>query len=150
MNPSAEMLWRLNREYVNRLGRACSYFDLLAQLVLERDADENAPVQALLLETHERLTRLADDHRAWCYGYFYESAETKRMVQSAADVSRALTSFADMHYWHRRDFSALVALFEAHPRPRADFTRVTQGDLWELMRRALHDLLDFSNMLLET
>lgn len=149
MNPSAELLWRLNREYVNRLGRARSFFDLLEQLVLERGAVDQTPVKSALQASREVFARIAEDHRAWCYNFFYESPETKRMVQSQAAIDRALSHFSDMNHWHQRDFNELAALFRDQSRPDPDVTRVPQGDLWEMMQHAFKDLLDFSNMLLE-
>src|SRR4051812_22465600 len=118
MLASAEFLWRLNREYVNRLARARTYLDLLEQLVQER-ADDDAQEQLLpaLQFTHSRFNLLSEEHRGWCYSDFYESAETKRMVQSQRAVERALSSFEQMREQHRSDFADLAALLDDLPPP---------------------------------
>jgi hypothetical protein len=146
MFASAETLWRLNQDYVNRLAKARNYLDLLEQLVLERGglAAQNQLLPTLQL-TRVRLTELSDEQYRWCYTYFYESPDTKRIVQNPNAVRKALHSFGAMCERHRHDFGNLVALLQSLPRPTPDVTHVPNGDLWEMVGYALHDLVDFSN-----
>ncbi len=72
MFASAEFLWRLNREYVNRLARARNYLDLLEQLVLQRRVPMREPLLPVLQLMHAQLDSLSEEHRGWCYAYFYE------------------------------------------------------------------------------
>ncbi|MBI1259641.1 MAG: hypothetical protein GC204_19405 [Chloroflexi bacterium] len=148
MLASAEFLWRVNQDYVNRLAKARNYLDLLEQLVLERSEivtqDRLLPT---LQFTRVHLTDLSAEQRNWCYRYFYESPVTKRIVQTPNAVQNALTSFGAMCEQHRNTFGDLASLLTSLPRPKAAVTRVPNGDLWEMVRFALNDLIDFSDNL---
>jgi hypothetical protein len=142
MRSSAEFLWRLNREYVNRLAKARTYLDLLENMVVQRGAGE---MQAQLLPTLQvartRLNQLSEAHRGWCYTYFYESPETKRMVQSSQAVDRALSSFDHMRAQQSNSFDDLAERLYALPRPASTITRIPSGDLWEMTQLALSELV---------
>ena len=148
MRSSAEILWRLNREYVTRLAKARTYLDLLENRVVQRGAGET---QAQLLPTLQvartRLNQLSEAHRGWCYTYFYESPETKRMVQSSQAVDRALSSFDNMRAQQSSSFDDLAERLYALPRPAPMITRIPSGDLWEMTQLALHDLVDLDTSL---
>ena len=146
MLASAEFLWRVNQDYVNRLAKARNYLNLLEQLVLERSEIE-AQDQLLptLQFTRARLTDLSAEQHNWCYADFYELPATKRIVQSPNAVHHALTSFGAMCEQHRDTFGDLASLLTSLPRPKTAVTRVPNGDLWEMVRFALNDLIDFSN-----
>ncbi len=143
MLASAESLWRLNQEYVNRLVKARNYLDLLEQLVRDADPTPQPFVEAIQL-TSAHLNRLSEEHRGWCYTYFYESPETKRVVNTSRAVRRALTSFEDMRLRHHSDIDDLAALLRDLPRPTSRMTHVPNGDLWEMVQSALYDLINFS------
>jgi hypothetical protein len=148
MLASAEYLWRVNQDYVNRLAKARNYLDLLEQLVLERSEIETQDQLLPTLEfTRAHLTGLSDEQHDWCYRYFYESPNTKRIVQTPNAVRRALTSFGEMSERHRSYFGDLASLLSSLPRPKTSVTRVPNGDLWEMVGFALNDLIDFSDNL---
>lgn len=141
MQSTAEFLWRLNRNYVNRLLRARNTLGLLEHVLRTR---ANADVQGTLLPTvqdaRNALNTLSDAHRDWCYTYFYESAETKRMVQTARDVRRALANFEAMRREYGDWFAALDARLNELPPPPADLTALPHGDLWDMAQYSLHAL----------
>ena len=94
MLASAEFLWRVNQDYVNRLAKARNYLDLLEQLVLERSELETQDRLLPTLQfTRTHLTDLSAEQHNWCYRYFYNSPVTKRIVQTPNAVQSALTSF---------------------------------------------------------
>src|SRR5579871_3569873 len=135
MLASAEALWRSNQEYVNRLLRARNYLDLLEQLVLERgSAQEQDDLLPALQYTGAQLNSLSEEHRGWCYTDFYESPDTKRIVQTPNAVRRAAASFGTMRERHHAYLSDLEALLDDLPRPPADITRVPHGDLWNMVQ----------------
>ncbi|MEP7291386.1 MAG: hypothetical protein ABI835_06360 [Chloroflexota bacterium] len=143
MPPSAELLWRLNREYVNRLVKARNYLGLLEHVVLTRSAEETRTRLLPTLQiTRDRLNQLSEAHRGWCYAYFYESAESKRMVQNAQAVRRALNSFGHMRAQNGGSFDDLAATLYELPRPAPAVTRLPNGDLWEMVQVALYDLIN--------
>ncbi len=147
MSSSAELLWQLNRNYVTRLARAHSNFDLLERLLLQRRVPLREPLLSVLQLTHARLAFLSEEHRGWCYAYFYELSESKRMVQTGSAVRRALLNFGMMCQRHNANLNEVIDLFADLPRPDPTVTRVAAGDLWELMQVALVELVDFSNQL---
>ncbi len=145
MSSSAVLLWQLNHNYVNRLARARSYFDLLEPLLDKYRAKVQDSLLSAMPVIHARLTFLSAEHRGWCYAFFYESPESKRMVQTPGAVRRALTNFVIMCDRHKESLNEMIALFADLPRPDPSVTRIPGGDLWDLMLSALHDLVDFSN-----
>ena len=146
MGMSADILWWLNQEYVNRLARAHTYFDLLERLLLERSDVDWDELRLVLASARAHLDSLKEAHRGWRYTYFYESADTKRMVQTPPAVRRAFAALAAMHAGYEHDLHVLYNALDALPRPENHVTRVPQGDLWEMTQVALHDLLDFGSV----
>jgi hypothetical protein len=145
MSASAEFLWRLNQEYVNRLTKARNYLDLLGQLVLERGGQTEQQLLSTLEFTQTQFDQLSDEHRGWRHAYFYESTDSKRVVQKPRAVQTALAQFGEMHDRHRAYLDQVLVLFYRLPRPDTCITSVPNGDLWELMQLALGELVDFSN-----
>ncbi len=141
---SADTLWRLNQEYGNRLSKARTYLDLLEQLVVERGSNEEILLAALQF-TRAHLNGLKEEYRGWRYTYFYEAADTKRMVQTQSAVRRAISAFARMRTRHENYLNELFDALDTIPRPLAEMTTVPTGDLWEMLRFSLYDLLDFGN-----
>lgn len=141
MQSSAEFLWRLNRNYVNRLLRARNTLGLLEHVLRTR---ANAEMQETLLPTVQYartlLNALSDAHRDWCYTYFYESAETKRMVQTQKAVRLALAHFGAMRSEYDDLFAALDARLSELPPPPAELTTLPHGDLWDMAQYSLHAL----------
>ncbi len=138
MTASAEFLWRLNRSYVNRLVRARNTLGLLEHVVLTRATpDAQAQLLPTVQFTRAYLARLAEAHHDWCYAYFYESAETKRMVQSGRAVQRALASFEQMRQQHGSRFAELAEHIGDLPRPSPSLTDLPSGDLWDMAQHAL-------------
>lgn len=143
MPASTDFLWRLNQEYVNRLTKARNYLDLLGQLVLERGG---SPQLLSILEfTQSQLDQLSGEHRRWLYSYFYESSDSKRIVQKPRAVQTALTHFGHMYVQQRAALDQILTRFYDLPRPETYITCVPNGDLWELMQCALNELVDFSD-----
>jgi hypothetical protein len=147
MLASPEFLWRLNQEYVNRLARARTYLDLLEKLIYERSGESEEQILSALEFTRVHLNSLNEEHREWRYTFFYDSPETRRMVQSPREIRRAVTTFSQMQERHKVYFDDLVLLLEQLPRPETDMTSIPAGDLWELMQYAVNDLVDFSGNL---
>ena len=143
---AAEQLWRVNNEYRKRLGKVERYVDLLEQLMLTRA--DGAPdglmaVLEALQFAHGELNALEEEHRGWRYQYFYDSSDSKRMVQEVSDINRALAHFSRMRPSHeQRLYDVYTALVNA-PRPDPEITTVASGDLWELLQFAFDDLAAF-------
>ncbi len=80
MDSPAHQLWRINSEYQKRLQQARTYLTLLEDLALICGAD----AQALNTLHHVRvqIDALADEHRHWRYQYYYDSPDTRRMIQT--------------------------------------------------------------------
>lgn len=146
MGMSADILWWLNQEYINRLARAHTYLDLLERLLVERSDVDQEELRPVLGAVRTQLDSLKEAHRSWRYSYFYESADTKRMVQTSPAVRRAFAALASMHADHERDLNDLYNALDALPRPENHVTRVPQGDLWDMTQVALQDLLDFGSI----
>ena len=147
MIASADSLWRLNQEYGNRLAKARTYLDLLEELMMDRGSSTDEISLSALQFTRAHLNGLKEEYRAWRYTYFYEAADTKRMVQSMGAVRRAVSAFARMRTRHETYLNSLFDALDQIPRPNPDVTTVPNGDLWEMLRFALYDLLDFSSYL---
>src|SRR5262249_55217504 len=131
-----------------RLARARNLLDLAEPLIVERGGmeaqDELLPV---LRFTRHRFDMMGAEHRAWRYTDFYESPQTKRIVQRPRQVQHALMTFGQMRERHKGYFADLAGLFDELPRPDAEITRVPNGDLWEMVRDAINDLAEFTTTL---
>jgi len=135
---SADLLWRLNQTYVQRLGKARSLLTLLAQLMVERGADTAA--LAVVKTVQAEGDRLYADHKRWRYTYLYQEPAEQRMVQETADVGRALAQFARLRQKHAQHASE-IAVYLSGRRPTLGWTTMAQGDdLWQLTLEAFADL----------
>jgi hypothetical protein len=150
---AGDSLWRINQEYVRRLGTARTTLALLAALLETRwtdedgythaDAKRTAPLRALLRDADAALTALHDDHRAWRYRYLYESPDSKRIVQEHAAVELAFAWFAYLRQVHAGALDGISHVLATLARPDPAFTTVAQGDLWTLFAAAIDDVRDF-------
>lgn len=144
MSAHADMLWWFSHEYGQCLAKASSYLELLEQLLLERGSE--ATQAELLNPLHEAWTYLGalrEDFRTWRYGYFYETADSKRMVQGERAIQTAIGTFQQMRGRHLEYLVALGDYFNQLPRPSSSVTLVPTGDLWDLLGEALVSLIDF-------
>ncbi len=158
MIDSADALWQLNTEYTQRLARARSSLELVGRLLAQHvgepasydDPDVSAAVKqlfAVLDYCNDRLNLITNEHRDWRYRYFYESPDSRRVVQEDAAIRQALIRFSKMRTHHERMLRELAMLIDAVPRPNPTITRVPNADMWEMMRAAIAQLLDFSGFM---
>jgi len=146
MSPPTEILWWLSHEYGQHLAKASSYIELLEQLLGERlVADDAAPLLHGLQEARHYLDALREEFRGWRYAFLYETPDSKRMVQTARAVQRALGSFQRMRTRHLEFLTALSAYFAAMTRPDMTVTEVPTGDMWALLIESLAALVDFDH-----
>jgi hypothetical protein len=143
MSNPADLLWRVNNEYQKRLTQVVTYLNLLEQMILMQDGEDQLRTLAALQYALEQIEILAQEHRAWRYKYYYESADTKRMVQAPGAVHQALSRFTRMRMKHEQELNNLRALLEHVQRPDPDITRVPTGDLWVMTEFAINDLKAF-------
>lgn len=132
-----ELLWRLNKSYSQRLGKARSRLELLSHLLTDRQADHvtHEVVEVVLRECGQ----IYEEYQRWRFTYFYESPEDKRMVQDLTGLGRALAQFARMRQRHAQRASQITAHLN-HYRPPAAWTTIAQGDLWTLTAQAFSEL----------
>ncbi len=143
MSNPTDLLWRVNNEYQKRLTQVVTYLNLLEQLVLIQDEDDQLRTLAALQYALEQVQTLAQEHRAWRYKYYYESSDTKRMVQTSSAVHQALARFSRMRMQHEPQLNNLRALLDHVQRPDPRVTRVPTGDLWVMTEFAINDLRGF-------
>lgn len=149
MNAPADALWRANNEYRRRLAQATTCLNLLEQLVLQ---DSLCPAHTLATLRHalEEIEAMTAEHRDWRRRYYYQSADTRRMVQDTDAVYQALARFSRMRARHDRRLASLRALLDQLPPPRPQVTQVAAGsDLWAMTQSALSDLGRFDDFLRE-
>jgi hypothetical protein len=142
---AADQLWRVNNEYRKRLGKVERYVDLLEQLMVSRagGSDDLMTVLEALQFAHSALNALEEEHRGWRYRYFYDAADSKRMVQDDGDINRALAHFSRMRPTHEQRLYEVYTALVNTPRPDPDITAFPSGDLWEMLRFAFDDLAAF-------
>lgn len=138
MTTPSDLLWRINNEYQKRLKQTKTYLSLLEQLVIAQGGDGRT--LAALHDALNQIERLNDEHRDWRYRYYYESLDTRRMVQSVNAVHQALAHFSRMHARHQRALGHIQSLLIHLQRPDPTITRVPTGDLWQMTEHALIDL----------
>lgn len=143
MSTPAEMLWRVNNEYRKRLDQAMRYLGLLEQMIRMQNPPEAQRTLATLRYIHEQITALLDEHRAWRNTYYYESLETRRMVEEDMAIHRALARFNRMRSQHEQRLQDLLGLLNLTPRPDPVLTQVPTGDLWNMTEYAVGHLTDF-------
>lgn len=142
---SADVLWRLNNEYRKRLSQAQTYLDLLEQLLMVQAADQTSQTIEVLDHARHELVILNEEHRDWRHHFYYDSIETRRMVQDNRSVNQALSRFSRMRAQHERRLYEVYNLLTQLPRPDARMTRVPNGDLWIMTQYALNDLMVFGD-----
>ena len=145
MNPQADALWYVNNEYRKRLTQAGTFLNLLEQIVVSVGGEEGDSVAETLQYVHQQINQLVEEHRLWRYRYYYESPETKRMVQDERAILQALSRFNRMRSQHEARLSDLYNILYDMPRPDPGITRVPSGDLWTMTQYALSDLLGFAD-----
>ncbi len=147
MSPSADVLWRLNNEYRKRLAQAQTYLDLLEQLVLMQNGERQTHTLAALRYARDCVEAMTEAHRQWRQRYYYESDESKRMVQEGRQINQALARFAQMRTQQDHFLHELYATVNNIPRPDPKITRVPNGDLWLLTQTAINNLVGFEDYL---
>ncbi|GIL14406.1 MAG: hypothetical protein BroJett038_31260 [Chloroflexota bacterium] len=147
MTAANQLLWRVNNEYRKRLSQAQTLLNLLEQLLLMQDDASQEHALAVLNYAREQIEAMTEEHRQWRYTYYYDSAETKRMVQDDRAVNQALSRFRRMRAHQERRLNDLYTLIFDVPRPDPNLTRVPNGDLWMMARYAIHDLVTFDSFL---
>ncbi|MCA9913269.1 MAG: hypothetical protein KC496_07960 [Anaerolineae bacterium] len=147
MQTGGDLLWRVNNEYRKRLAQAQTFLDLLEQMVLAGSGGQHQHTLHAIHYVREQIEVLVEEHRDWRRDYYYESPETKRMVQQNRSVNRALSRFSRMHTQHESRLHDLYLILNEVVRPHPDVTRVPSGDLWEMSQFALYDLIEFNDYL---
>jgi hypothetical protein len=147
MSTSADVLWRLNNEYRKRLAMAQTYLDLLDQLVLMQNGERQAHTVAALGYARQCIETMTEAHRQWRQRFYYESGDTKRMVQEGRAINQALARFAQMRTQQEHYLNELYATLNNIPRPDPKITRVPNGDLWLLTQSAINSLVGFEEYL---
>ena len=154
-----EVLWQLNNEYTQRLSRARTALELVGRLMNERvgallenstdSPDKRAAEQllAVLGYCHDRFATIHDEFRDWRYRYFYESPDSRRVVQDDDAINQAIARFARLRSKHERVLKELDMLIDALPQPEANMTSVSLGDLWTMLRGAINNLLSFGDFM---
>lgn len=145
----SERLWRVNSEYLKRLSQAQKCVLLLGQTIYDQwRHDENQPhVVVALTYILEQVEVYQQDHRSWRYTYYYQPGDSKRMVQSAREVGKALAQFDRMFNRHQTQFIELQGILYELPRPESELTHVPNGDLWDMTIYAIDDLIGFTDFL---
>ncbi len=143
MTTAADLLWRVNNEYQKRLKQTRTYLGLLEQLMQMQHQD--GATLTMLRGALEQVDVLLEEHRTWRHDYYYESVDTKRMVQSHGAINQALAHFSRMRTRHERELQKLRGLLVHLQRPDPMLTRVPTGDLWVMAEFAVQDLSSFSD-----
>ena len=143
MTTASDLLWRVNNEYQKRLKQTRTYLGLLEQLMLMQH--ENGTTLAVLRGALDKVDALLEEHRTWRHDYYYESPDTKRMVQSHGAINQALANFSRMRSRHEHELQQLNMLLIRLQRPDPALTRVPNGDLWSMAEFAVRDLSSFSD-----
>ncbi len=146
MNAPTDVLWRVNNEYRKRLSQAQTFLDLLEQMILATD-DRQPRTLETLRYAREQVNSLIEEHRRWRNRFYYDSKETKRMVQADRDVNQALARFSRMRTQHESRLFDIYSLLHEIPAPDPLLTRVPNGDLWSMTQYAIHDLVGFGDYL---
>lgn len=150
MRAAAHVLWRINNEYRKRLSQAQTLLNLLEQvLLMQRDSRQEHTLAALAY-LREQVDIITEEHRRWRHHYYYESLDTKRMVQDTAAVDQALLRFNRMRAHQERRLQDMYVLMDGLPRPESNLTSIPNGDLWTMTQYAIEDLVTFDNFFNET
>ena len=147
MASPTETLWRVNSEYLKRLQQVENYLNLLEQLVLMQSRSDQAQTLVALRQALKQVETIKEEHRDWRYQYYYESLDTRRMVQSQVAINRALVNFSQMRTRHGLQLRSLSVLLDRLQRPDPIVTSVPVGDLWVMTEYALDNLTGFDDYL---
>lgn len=145
MNHDVDLLWHVNHEYHNRLSQVMVYLDLLDQMIFTHRRENMGEVQAILRHALDELAYMKEEHRRWRYQFYYESAETKKMVRSDPAINQALARFSRMRSRHERRLTELQMQLFVLQRPDPSLTQVPTGDLWQLAQYAISRLSKFED-----
>ena len=143
METQADLLWRINNEYRKRLSQARTLVDLLEQML--RNSDQPGDMLTTLNYIRQEVDVLIEEQRDWRYRYYYESPESKRMVQDERAIIQALARFNRLRVRQEAHLTELYNILYDIPRPDPAVTRVPKGDLWVMTQYAIYDLLGFSD-----
>ena len=146
MSAPADVLWRVNNEYRKRLAQVRTYLELLEQMMYtsaDRQSEEYERTLAALRYALEQIDQMIEEHRVWRYSYYYETPESKRMIQSTGAINRALARFTRLRTQHERRLQSIHSLINHLQRPDPLLTRVPNGDLWLMTQFAIDDLNQF-------
>ncbi len=145
MSAPAEKLWRVNSEYQKRLAQVKTYLNLLEQMIETEPINDQERILAALRYALDQVEGMMEEHRTWRYTYYYESLETRRMVQSLNAINRALGRFTRMRIQHDRRLHDLHSLLGHISPPDPAVTRVPNGDLWAMTQFAMNSLNQFDD-----
>ena len=145
MDAPSDVLWRVNNEYRKRLTQARTFVDLLEQMLRSEGSEHPSQVLATLDYIRDQVDGLIEDHRDWRYRFYYDTPESKRMVQTDRAIHQALARFSRMRTQHETRLIDLYNILYETPRPDPHATHVPKGDLWVMTQFAIHDLLGFSD-----
>lgn len=149
MAVATHILWSVNNEYRKRLSQAQTLLNLLEQvLLMQRDARQEHTLAALAY-VREQIDIMTEEHRRWRHQFYYESLDTRRMVQDSRAIDHALSRFSRMRTAQERQLQDIYSLVYDLPRPDPGVTAVPNGDLWTMTQYALQDLLTFDHFLSE-
>ena len=149
MQAANHTLWRVNNEYRKRLSQAETLLNLLEQVLLMQRDDQQEHTLAAIAYVREQIDIITQEHRHWRHNFYYESLETRRMVQDNRSVDRALTRFSRMRSNQDRRLQDIYGLIYGLPRPDPSVTTIPTGDLWTMTQYAIEDLVMFDNYLSE-
>ncbi|MBI5671548.1 MAG: hypothetical protein HZC41_26450 [Chloroflexi bacterium] len=144
-----QVLWNINNEYRKRLSQAQTLLNLLEQLLLMQGDARQEHTLAALAYVREQIDLMNEEHRRWRHQFYYESLDTRRMVQDSRAIDRALARFSRMRTDQERRLQDICNLVYDLPRPDTHLTTVPTGDLWTMTQYALRDLLTFDHYLSE-
>ncbi len=145
MDAQADLLWRINNEYRKRLSQARTLVDLLEQMLRNGDSEQQMHVITALDYVRGQVDALTEELREWRYRFYYDSPDSKRMVQSEREVNQALARFNRLRTQQEAHLTDLYNLLYEIPRPDPAMTRVPKGDLWMMTLYAIYDLLSFGD-----
>ena len=145
MSHDVDLLWRVNHEYRNRLSQVMVYVDLLDQMLFTQRQSNVGEMQAILRHVLDEVAYMKEEHRRWRYQFYYESAETKKMVRSDTAINQALARFSRMRSQHERRLAELQMQLFMLQRPDPSLTQVPTGDLWQLTQYAIQQLGQFED-----
>jgi hypothetical protein len=141
---ASDLLWQLNGEYRKRLTLAYNTLALLEGHLRQLNADSSAC--ETLRWAAEQINTAEQEHRQWRHTYYYESPESKRMVQDERGVAQALSIFHRLRQRHTEQFGQVSDALGTLDRPPPPQTLSSSGeDLWARAEQAFGDLQRFDD-----